>query len=116
MNKYHIITLGDVEVSGKEFENVVVLGLVEGEEFTQEFDAITRYEIRREGIEQMTEDPIILDENSYEALSMIEHAIWKKAIRSVKCILPDDAEEVETAADEIRKEITRRISDSSTRH
>jgi len=46
MNTYHVLTLGDVEVSGKEFENIVVLKVVEGEEFTQSFDAVTRYEIK----------------------------------------------------------------------
>jgi len=59
---------------------------------------------------------IVLDANTFEALAIIERSIWEKAIRSVKCILPDDAEDVETAAQEIRREITRRISHSSTRH
>lgn len=47
-----------------------------------------------------------------EALVFIEREIWKKAIRSVRCTLPDDAEDVEAEVREIRAEMTRRIVDS----
>jgi len=32
-----------------------------------------------------------------------ERKVWEKAIRSVRCILPDDAEDVEREAHRIRK-------------
>ena len=45
-----------------------------------------------------------------EAIVFIEREIWKKAIRSVKCILPDDAEDVEAMVSEIRIDIMRQVS------
>ena len=47
--------------------------------------------------------------NLDETLVTIERFIWEKALENVKCILPDDAEDVKQEAARLRKELTEKI-------